>query len=406
MKSSIIKSLMLGASVSLPLFSCNSGNGFVLEGSCAADVSDSVYLLYVSGDNLEFPDAALPVDTIRINASGKTFSWQTNQYQDLRLATLVPLSGNRQNRRNTVNFPLCPGEKLQLSIKGDYFEFDGSAFYHDWRALSDSLQAIQDKAAPIRERFDACMKEAEASIDPVTGEPDSVIYAELMKLNVQMIKFEELYQTMPSRYMKAHPDSDGDIALLGTTEYPLRDSLYMKSKKVLNGRIRKLVEKSIADQQKKLVDNYVRQMNLRKAADETREGMKFADFEAEYEGKHQKLSDYVGRGKYMLVCFWASWSNSCQEEIPTLNDVYSKYKSDKFDMLGVPSNDEALNALQTIHDANIAYPQILNAKDAGLLAYGITSIPSIILFAPDGTIVARALRGKKIEEAVKSALNK
>ncbi|SEA31754.1 hypothetical protein SAMN04487851_104249, partial [Prevotella sp. tc2-28] len=37
------------------------------------------------------------------------------------------------------------------------------------------------------------------------------------------------------------------------------------------------------------------------------EGEKFVDFAVEYNGKTTRLSDYVGRGKYVLVDFWASW---------------------------------------------------------------------------------------------------
>ena len=40
----------------------------------------------------------------------------------------------------------------------------------------------------------------------------------------------------------------------------------------------------------------------------------------------------------------------------------------------------------------------MNAQNAGSDAYGIEGIPEIILFAPDGTIVARGLRGEAIEE--------
>ncbi len=39
---------------------------------------------------------------------------------------------------------------------------------------------------------------------------------------------------------------------------------------------------------------------------ETSEGKMFKDFAAEYEGKVTKLSDYVGKGKYVIVDFLSS----------------------------------------------------------------------------------------------------
>ena len=47
---------------------------------------------------------------------------------------------------------------------------------------------------------------------------------------------------------------------------------------------------------------------------------------------------------------------------------------------------------------------MLNAGTAGSDAYGIQGIPEIILFAPDGKIVARGLRGEAVEAEVKKAL--
>ena len=137
---------------------------------------------------------------------------------------------------------------------------------------------------------------------------------------------------------------------------------------------------------------------------ETGEGKMFKDFEAEYEGKVTKLSDYVGKGKYVLVDFWASWCGPCRMEIPNLIAVYNKYKGEKFEVLGVATWDEPDATKQAIEELGIPYPQILNAQKAGSDAYGISGIPQIILFAPDGKIVKRDLRGEAIEKAVADVL--
>ncbi|MBQ0047455.1 MAG: TlpA family protein disulfide reductase [Prevotellaceae bacterium] len=137
---------------------------------------------------------------------------------------------------------------------------------------------------------------------------------------------------------------------------------------------------------------------------ETGEGKMFRDFEAEYDGKVTKLSDFVGKGKYVLVDFWASWCGPCKREIPNIKAVYEKYKGDKFEVLGVATWDEPAATLKSIEQLGITYPQMLNAQKAGSDAYGISGIPQIILFGPDGTILKRDLRGEEIEKAVAEAL--
>ncbi len=208
--------------------------------------------------------------------------------------------------------------------------------------------------------------------------------------------------------MRQNPDkAEGILAFMLTRRrYPLTDSLIGVPEKVLNGVLKPLIDNQIkqeADQKKARAEAEARD----KAAQEaTAEGKMFVDFESEYDGKVQKLSDYVGKGKYVLVDFWASWCGPCRQEIPNIIDVYKKYKGDKFDVIGVAVGDEPADTKQAIAEDNIPYNQILNTGDVAATVYGIRGIPHIILFGPDGTILARGLRGEMIEDAVKKALGK
>ena len=129
-----------------------------------------------------------------------------------------------------------------------------------------------------------------------------------------------------------------------------------------------------------------------------KEGDMFKDFAVEYEGRITYLSDYVGHGKYVLVDFWASWCGPCRQEIPNLIALYEKYKDKKFQILGVAVQDKIEDSQKAINEMKIPYPQIINSQKIATDLYGINGIPEIILFAPDGTILARGLRGEDIEK--------
>lgn len=135
-------------------------------------------------------------------------------------------------------------------------------------------------------------------------------------------------------------------------------------------------------------------------------GDMFVDFEVEYNGEVQKLSDYVGNGKFVLVDFWASWCAPCRGEIPGLIRIYNTYKDKNVDVVGVATWDRPQDTEKAIHELGIPYPQIMNAQKIGSDAYAFDGIPQIILFGPDGKILARDLFGANIEKALVEAMAK
>jgi hypothetical protein len=44
------------------------------------------------------------------------------------------------------------------------------------------------------------------------------------------------------------------------------------------------------------------------------------------DGNSIALSSYAGKGKYVLLVFWASWCPSCREEAPNFVKLYNEYK--------------------------------------------------------------------------------
>lgn len=136
----------------------------------------------------------------------------------------------------------------------------------------------------------------------------------------------------------------------------------------------------------------------------TQAGAQFVDFEGvDDANKAVRLSDYVGKGHYVLVDFWASWCGPCRREIGHLKKVRDAYTDKGLVILGTVVWDEMEDHLKAMKELEITWPQIFNKTDATEL-YGIAGIPQIILFDPAGKIVARDLRGEEINKLLDKAL--
>ncbi|MBR6002774.1 MAG: TlpA family protein disulfide reductase [Bacteroidales bacterium] len=119
-----------------------------------------------------------------------------------------------------------------------------------------------------------------------------------------------------------------------------------------------------------------------------------------------KFSDFVGKGKYILVDFWASWCPPCRAEIPVVAKVYEKYAGENFDVLSVAVSDDPKDTRKAAAELGVKWNSIINAQRIPGELYGIRYIPQIMLFGPDGKLIAYDLREDGIEKAVKAALGK
>ena len=132
-------------------------------------------------------------------------------------------------------------------------------------------------------------------------------------------------------------------------------------------------------------------------------GQMFQDFEVTYDGKTERLSDYVGKGKYVLVDYWASWCGPCIRQIPVLKELLEEFGDKGLEVLGVAVWDEPAATLEAIKSHGITWPCIINAQSIPTDIYGINAIPCIILYGPDGKILSRDKQSNDLKADVRAA---
>lgn len=119
------------------------------------------------------------------------------------------------------------------------------------------------------------------------------------------------------------------------------------------------------------------------------------------QGTTKKLSDYCGKGNYVLVDFWASWCGPCRAEMPRVREAYEKYHPKGFEIVGVSLDNDKAAWTGAIQRMNLKWPHLSDLKgwqSAAAQAYGINSIPATLLLDPQGKIVAFGLRGRELDD--------
>ena len=136
----------------------------------------------------------------------------------------------------------------------------------------------------------------------------------------------------------------------------------------------------------------------------TREGMPFADFHVDTGNGTVSLSDYVGKGKYVVADFWASWCQPCIAEMPYLKEVYKKYNGADVILLGITNYEKPDVSRAAVQELGLPWDQIYCPTLEAMETYGISGIPHIILFGPDGTILRRHLHGAQVDQVLEEYL--
>ena len=164
--------------------------------------------------------------------------------------------------------------------------------------------------------------------------------------------------------------------------------------------MRQLSRRFEAEREKKMTPEEREEQKKRQVMDaKIKIGERFPDAKVKDNAGNMKLlSDYVGKGKYVLIDFWASWCGPCRHEMPNVKAAYEKYASKGFEVISISTDRKLKPWRAAVEELGMNWVQLLDVDASDI--YGIYAIPRTFLVDPTGIVIDKNLRGEKLEEAL------
>lgn len=104
------------------------------------------------------------------------------------------------------------------------------------------------------------------------------------------------------------------------------------------------------------------------------------------DGAKTSLADY--RGKVVLLNVWATWCAPCRAEIPYLQSLYERHRSEGFEVIGVSvdaaGTEETIRGFQK--DFEMQYPIWLDPDERVQTLYMALGVPASYLIDREGVL--------------------
>ena len=340
---------------------------YSIKGTCPADAQKVYILDMTQRSNPVVDSAAVSAGQFAIKGTAKKDA-------------LLRLVASKRGGHQTLFF----NDGTPITADLGKRTISGSELNNKLNAYDNELDAMQDEMNPLIEQYNKARQ---------SGATQDELQKMAKDIQAKMEPINERITKRTLEIINANRDNLIPAAFLGNVVYDLE---FAELKDLFDAKNAYAGHPALAAA-KRYVD-----AQAKKAAFV---GQKFADIEEnDVDGKPHKLSEYLGKGNYVLIDFWASWCGPCRAEMPNVKAAYEKYKGKGFNIVGLSFDSKLENWKKAIQDMQIPWIHLSDLKGWQTLAgktYGIQSIPASFLVDPNGTIVAADLRGDKLGDKLK-----
>jgi len=116
------------------------------------------------------------------------------------------------------------------------------------------------------------------------------------------------------------------------------------------------------------------------------------------EGNTQRLADQ--RGKVVLVNFWATWCPPCRKELPSMQRLWDKLKTEPFEMHAIDVGESEDQILPFIFSTGteLTFPILLDRDSAVLGQWPVIAIPTTFVVDKQGRVAYRSVGGREWDD--------
>lgn len=349
----------------------SSHDGYVINGTIKNAGQNQVKLQYVKLNN------ATTIDTATIKKDG---SFQMKGYLDNQGIYML-----RTGKRKRWLFYMNEKDKITLKANAQNpadYEVAGSK---DAETFADFMQSMSQKQRAIQQKKRAFAKARKQKKSP----------RELKRMRQEYAKAVKGVQN----HVKSFADSTSNPIMAAFTANMLNADQHFDFMSQIAEDLKEEMPNSPYTEQ------FASQVEKKEALTK---GKKAPDIEmTNPQGNKMALSDL--RGKVVLVDFWASWCKPCRVENPNVVKTYKKYKDEGFTIFSVSLDKNKKKWKQAIQQDNLSWDyhvsDLKGWNNRAAQKYQVNSIPATFLVDREGKIIAKDLRGDKLEKKLAEVMN-